>query len=113
VRAVAGLVAGLVALAVRLVLRILGLGGRLGGRTVGPPARAGARRLESIGFRRAARGSGAWFALSVLLTAVRVLGRLGARKRQVVWRGELLPGQTVRVGHLLEDRAGRPVRARR
>lgn len=109
-RAILRLLVDLVALVFRILFRIASLGGRLGARVAVPPAVAGASRLESTGFRRAAQGSGLWFSLGILLSAIRLLGRLGTRKREVVWSGELLPGQGIRIGHLLEDRAGRAVR---
>jgi len=110
VRPILRLAYGLLAGVVRTLLRLVGLTGRLGSKVLVPPTVSRAARLEATGFRRAAQGSGAWFTLSVTLAALRLLGRLGARKREVVWRGELQPGQALRVGHLLEDRAGRPVR---
>ena len=82
----------------RAVLRLIGR----------PLARAG-NRLGDAGWTRGARGNGVWLAIGIVTGGVKLLARLGARKREVLYSEELTPGQVLRISHLLEDRKGRPV----
>lgn len=68
------------------------------------------RRLSDEGWSRGARGNGIWLAVAVLIGGVRFMARIGSRKREVLFSQELLPGEAIRVGHLLEDRLGRPAK---
>jgi len=65
------------------------------------------RKLSDAGWSRGAKGNGIWMAVAFVVAGLRFIGRLGARKRDVVFSQELLPGEVVRVAHLLEDRLGR------
>jgi hypothetical protein len=66
-------------------------------------------RLGDIGWSRGSRGSGLWLAVGLVTGGVKLMARLGARKREVLYSRELLPGEVLRISHLLEDRKGRPV----
>jgi len=68
------------------------------------------RKLSDAGWSRGAKGSGIWMAAAFVIAGLRFIGRLGSRKRDVVFSQELLPGEVVRVAHLLEDRLGRPAK---
>jgi len=70
----------------------------------------GFRRLNDEGWSRGAKGNGIWLAAAVLIGGVRLMARIGGRKREVLFSQELLPGEALRVGHLLEDRLGRPAK---
>jgi len=65
------------------------------------------RKISDAGWSRGAKGSGIWMAVAFIIAGVRFIGRLGSRRRDVVFSQELLPGEAVRVAHLLEDRLGR------
>lgn len=67
-----------------------------------------ARRLGDTGMRRGAGGNGIWLAVGLVVSGMRLVGRLGERKRDVVYSEVLKPGETLNVRHLLEDRLGRP-----
>jgi hypothetical protein len=67
-------------------------------------------RLGDTGWNRGSQGSGRWLAIGLLVGAVKVMARMGTRKREVLLRRELGPGEAIRIAHLLEDRAGRLVR---
>ena len=77
---------------------------------VGRRLAKGFRRLSDEGWSRGAKGNGIWLAVAIFIGGMRVLGRLGSRKREVVFSQELLPGEVLRIGHLLEDRRGRPAK---
>ncbi len=66
------------------------------------------KRLGETGMRRGAGGNGLWLAAGLVVSGVRLVGRLGERKREVVYSEILKPGETINVRHLLEDRKGRP-----
>ena len=68
------------------------------------------KRLGETGLRRGAGGNGIWMAAGVVISGLRLVSRLGGRKREVVHSIELQPGETINVRHLLEDRKGRPIR---
>ena len=78
---------------------------RLIGRSL---ARAG-NRIGDTGWSRGARGSGLWLAIGLITGGVKLLARLGRRKREVLFSREISPGDTLRIAHLFEDRKGRPV----
>ena len=77
---------------------------------VGRLLAGGFRRLNDVGWSRGAKGSGLWLASAVVIGGVRLMGRLGGRRRDVVFSRELLPGEALKIGHLLEDRLGRPAK---
>jgi len=79
------------------------------GRALGRPLGNGAVRLGNAGLARGSRGSGLWLSIAMIVGAVRLMARLGARKREVLFSTELLPGQSLDIRHLLEDRKGRAV----
>jgi len=83
--------------------------GRIG-RALGRPVVGAGRRLGDEGWSRGAKGSGIWLAVGILTGGIRVLRRLGTRKREVLYSRELTAGETLRLSHLLEDRKGRPVK---
>lgn len=68
------------------------------------------RKVSDAGWSRGAKGSGIWMAVAFVVGGLRFIARLGSRKRDVVFSQELLPGEVVRVAHLLEDRLGRPAK---
>ena len=69
----------------------------------------GGNRLGDVGWARGARGNGMWLAVGLVVGAFKVMGRLGTRKREVLFSQELVAGEALRITHLLEDRKGRPV----
>ena len=66
------------------------------------------KRLGETGMRRGAGGNGLWLAAGIVISGLRLVGRLGERKREVVYSEVFKPGETINVRHLLEDRKGRP-----
>ena len=66
------------------------------------------KRLGETGMRLGAGGNGLWLAAGIVISGLRLVGRLGERKREVVYSEVLKPGETINVRHLLEDRKGRP-----
>ena len=67
----------------------------------------GFRRLSDAGWSRGSKGSGIWMATAIVIGGVRLIVKLGSRRRDVVFSEELLPGEALNVVHLLEDRLGR------
>jgi hypothetical protein len=59
------------------------------------------RRLGDIGLQLGTQGSGAWLAVGLVGLGFRVLTRLW-RKEEVIWRAELVPGERLEIGHLLD-----------
>lgn len=57
--------------------------------------------------------SRAWFWVAVVTWGVRFLRRAAGSQYELVYRGELKPGETLRIGHLPETYQGKRVRARR
>lgn len=70
----------------------------------------GFRRLSEEGWSRGSKGNGLWLAVAIVIGGVRLMARMGARSRDVVFSQELLPGETLKIGHLLQDRVGRPAK---
>ena len=75
----------------------MGLNGELGGLRL-------SRFIKSC-WRRGRSGSGAWMALAVVATTMRVLRHLSARRPTVVHTRQLLPGESVRIDHLPKNRS--------
>ncbi|HEX6421087.1 MAG TPA: hypothetical protein VFZ77_21465 [Acidimicrobiales bacterium] len=72
------------------------------------------RRLQALGVTRGVLGtSRAWFWVAVVAFLARNARRAIGSEYEVVYRGELRPGEGVHVDHLTETRAGGRVRARR
>lgn len=62
------------------------------------------RYLSRVGFRRGVLGgSRAWTVVGIVAFALRALGRMAARKPEIVYREELQPGRTLVVSHLSRD----------
>lgn len=80
------------------------------GRAIGRPLMRLGSHLGDLGWSRGSQGSGRWLAIGLVVGGVKLMGRLGTRKREVLFRRQLGPGEALRIAHLLEDRAGRPVR---
>ena len=79
-------------------------------RLIGRPLGRAGIKIGDVGWARGARGNGLWLAVGLITGGVRLMARLGTRKREVLYSEELLPGQVLRLPHLLEDRKGRPVK---
>ena len=58
-------------------------------------------RLGDTGLRRGMQGNGAWLAMGVVGVGFRLLSRWW-RKDEVIWRAELVPGERLEIGHLLD-----------
>lgn len=85
---------------VKAVLRLIGRPlGRLG------------NRLGDEGWVRGARGNGLWLAIGLVTGGIKLMSRLGTRKREVLFSQELAAGEALRITHLLEDRKGRPAKS--
>lgn len=80
------------------------------GRLLARPFRRLFRLLTDVGWARGARGNGLWLTVAVIVSGLRLVARLGSRKREVVYSEKLLPGEVLNITHLLEDRKGRPTR---
>ena len=57
-------------------------------------------------WRRGRYGSGAWMALALVATTMRVLRYVSRRKPRIVHKRQLLPGQSVRIDHLQRKQSG-------
>lgn len=79
-------------------------------RRIGRPLGRAGSRLGDAGWSRGARGSGLWLAVGLITGAIKLMARLGTRKREVLFSREIGPGEALRVTHLLEDRKGRAVK---
>lgn len=74
----------------------------------------GLRRLQSRGMRRGVLGSSrGWLYVFLISFGLRRFRRAVGSEYDVVWRGEVRPGETLRIGHLAETYDGRAVRSRR
>ena len=58
-------------------------------------------RLGDTGLRRGMQGNGTWLAVGVVGVGFRLLTRWW-RKDEVIWRAELVPGERLEIGHLLD-----------
>jgi hypothetical protein len=73
----------------------------------------GLQVLQRNGVRRGVLGgSGSWFWVAVVTFGLRRLRRAIGSEPEVVYRGELKPGQTFRIDHLLETYDGKKLRRR-
>lgn len=57
-------------------------------------------------WRRGRNGSGAWMALALVATTMRVLRYVSRRKPRIVHKRQLLPGQSIRIDHLQRKQSG-------
>ena len=70
--------------------------------------------LQSHGVNRRLYGSSrAWLYVAVGAYALRRFRRAVGSEAQLVYRGELRPGETIRIAHKPETYAGKKVRSRR
>ena len=79
-------------------------------RPIGRLLARGFGSLADVGWSKGAKGNGIWLAGAILISGLRFVGRLGSRKRDVVFSRELLPGEVLNISHLLEDMKGRPAK---
>jgi hypothetical protein len=74
----------------------------------------GLQYLQRRGMAKGVRGdSRVWLWIFLFSVASRRLRRAIGSEYDVVWRGNLRPGETIRIGHLTETYEGKPVRSRR
>lgn len=74
----------------------------------------GLRSLQRRGMAKGVRGgSRGWLWVFLVSFGLRRLRRAVGSEYEVVWRGEVRPGETIRIGHLAETYEGKPVRSRR
>jgi hypothetical protein len=74
----------------------------------------GLRLLQSRGVRRGVYGSSrGWFWVAVAAFGVRRFRRAIGSEYELVYRGEVKPGEIIQVGHSTETYDGRQVRSRR
>jgi hypothetical protein len=72
------------------------------------------RTLQSRGVRRGVYGSSrGWFWVAVVTFGLRRLRRAAGSEYEVVYRGEVKPGEVLQIGHLAETYEGRKVRSRK
>jgi hypothetical protein len=57
-------------------------------------------RATAALWRRARTGNGMWLAAAVMASGLRLLIRWSKREREVVYRGELAPGQKLTIRHV-------------
>lgn len=74
----------------------------------------GLRLLQTRGVARGVLGtSRGWFWVAVVAWGVRHARRAVGSEYEVVYRGELKPGETIDITHLAETYEGKRVRSRR
>jgi hypothetical protein len=74
----------------------------------------GMRLLQTRGVRRGVYGSSrGWFWVAVAAFGVRRFRRAIGSEYELVYRGEVKPGEIIQVGHLPETYEGKRVRSRR
>lgn len=74
----------------------------------------GLHTLQRNGVRRGlVGGSNRWFWVAVVTWGLRRLRRAVGDEPEVVFRGQLRPGQTFQIGHLPETYGGKKLRRRR
>lgn len=83
-----------------------------------PERRSGVERvlrlLQTRGVSRGVLGgSRGWFWVAVVTWGLRRFRRMVGSEPELVYRGDLRPGETLQIDHLTETRAGRRVRSRR
>lgn len=72
------------------------------------------RYLQRRGMRLGVRGSSrGWFWVFLVAFGLRRLRRAIGSEYEVVWQGEVKPGETLRIGHLVDTYSGKQVRSRR
>jgi len=74
----------------------------------------GLHYLQRRGMSKGVLGtSRPWLYVFVVSFGLRKLRRAIGSEYEVVWRGEVRPGETIRIGHLAETYDGKRVRSRR
>ena len=74
----------------------------------------GLAALQRQGLRKGVRGSSRpWLYVFVAALGLRKARQMIGSEYEVVWRGEVRPGETIRIGHLAETYDGKAVRSRR
>lgn len=58
-----------------------------------------ARAADAL-WRRARTGNGVWLAAAIVASGLRLLARWSKREREVVYRGELAPGERLMIRHV-------------
>lgn len=70
--------------------------------------------LQRRGMNKGVMGSSRpWLYVFVATFVLRKVRRSIGSEYDLVWRGEVRPGETISIGHLAETYAGKPVRSRR
>lgn len=64
-----------------------------------------ARATDAL-WRRARTGNGIWQAAAIMASGLRLLVRWSKRERDVVYRGELAPGEQLMIRHVPPDDDG-------
>ena len=65
-----------------------------------------ARAVDAL-WRRARTGNGVWLAAAIVASGLRLLARWSKREREVVYRGELAPGERLMIRHVSPGEADR------
>lgn len=65
-----------------------------------------ARAVDAL-WRRARTGNGIWLAAAVMASGLRLLVRWSRREREVVYSGELAPGERLMIRHVPSNGDGR------
>lgn len=74
----------------------------------------GLAALQRLGLRKGVGGSSRpWLYVFVAALGLRKARQMIGSEYEVVWRGEVRPGETIRIGHLAETYDGKAVRSRR
>lgn len=58
-----------------------------------------ARAVDAL-WRRARTGNGVWLAAAIIASGLRLLARWSKREREVVYSGELAPGEQLMIRHV-------------
>ncbi len=70
--------------------------------------------FQRLGMSKGVLGSSRpWLYVFVVSFVLRRFRQAMGSDYEVVWRGEVRPGETIRIGHLAETYDGKPVRSRR
>ncbi|WP_419853419.1 hypothetical protein [Candidatus Poriferisodalis sp.] len=64
-----------------------------------------ARATDAM-WRQARAGNGIWLAAAIMASGLRLLVRWSKREREVVYRGELAPGEQLMIRHVPPDDEG-------
>ncbi|WP_419864702.1 hypothetical protein [Candidatus Poriferisodalis sp.] len=64
-----------------------------------------ARATDAL-WRRARAGNGVWLAAAIMASGLRLFVRWSKREREVVYRGELAPGEQIMIRHVPPDGDG-------